>query len=344
MPGRYKPVTWAVMLLSHLDEQPLFDEWSNPRVQYIANPANPPNQQRELFNPELLPQIDLFICPSAGKRIPWTDAPNYEAVTNYVANAGFLPTVVGGGNTYFLNNANYLNRGGSERPANGVFLNRLVVDSAGNPRYKVTSTDLKDGQSNTLLFSENLHADNWNTIGKVFRPNEAASVTNVAWGNAALPIADPVSPAAVFCWFYASEPDMMANIEPHVFAPSAPPIPPLPLAPSGFNPDDPNQLDNYKWGSVLKINEYKDDSPESPSGMNWPPERAIGDAKFAPPEQYVRPSSNHSGHVNVAYADGHTDSLSDETDYHVIQALMTPNGAKSDMPVRSYMLKDSDVN
>ncbi|MCA9163520.1 MAG: DUF1559 domain-containing protein [Planctomycetales bacterium] len=56
----------------------------------------------------------------------------------------------------------------------------------------------------------------------------------------------------------------------------------------------------------------------------------------------ARPSSDHSGGVNVGFADSGVRFVSNETDYHVYQQLMTPDGSKSDMPAHRYVLKDQD--
>ncbi|MCB9940007.1 MAG: DUF1559 domain-containing protein [Planctomycetaceae bacterium] len=58
--------------------------------------------------------------------------------------------------------------------------------------------------------------------------------------------------------------------------------------------------------------------------------------------QTARPSSRHTGGVNAVFADGHTAFLRDGVDYHVYQQLMTPNGAKSEMPCGGYVLKSGD--
>ena len=58
--------------------------------------------------------------------------------------------------------------------------------------------------------------------------------------------------------------------------------------------------------------------------------------------QTARPSSRHTGGVNAVFADGHTAFLRDGVDYHVYQQLMTPNGAKSEMPCDSYVLRSGD--
>ncbi|GIW95357.1 MAG: hypothetical protein KatS3mg110_3398 [Pirellulaceae bacterium] len=56
----------------------------------------------------------------------------------------------------------------------------------------------------------------------------------------------------------------------------------------------------------------------------------------------ARPSSFHSGIVNVVFADGRTTSLSERIDYHVYQALMTGYGTRSDAPARNYVLQARD--
>jgi len=61
-------------------------------------------------------------------------------------------------------------------------------------------------------------------------------------------------------------------------------------------------------------------------------------------EASARPSCEHIGGVNVAFADRHTVFLSDSIAYHVYQQLMTPNGAKSNMPCPGYLLTDADFN
>jgi prepilin-type processing-associated H-X9-DG protein len=43
---------------------------------------------------------------------------------------------------------------------------------------------------------------------------------------------------------------------------------------------------------------------------------------------FARPSSNHSGGVNVVFADGHAMFLSEDVDYSIYQQLITPTGKK----------------
>ncbi len=65
---------------------------------------------------------------------------------------------------------------------------------------------------------------------------------------------------------------------------------------------------------------------------------------------YSRPSSNHSGGVNVAMCGGELFFMRDDIDYRVYQQLMTSDGRHSDMPGdpndpttnRGYILSDQD--
>lgn len=78
-------------------------------------------------------------------------------------------------------------------------------------------------------------------------------------------------------------------------------------------------------------------SPAQPVGVTVNDQEAISrDTAPAPlsPQyppnipRYARPASAHSGGVNVAFCDGHSDFLRDDIDYMVYQQLMTPWGRK----------------
>ncbi len=55
-----------------------------------------------------------------------------------------------------------------------------------------------------------------------------------------------------------------------------------------------------------------------------------------------RPSSDHTGVVNVVMLDGSVSSLSSSVSYYVYQSLMTPQSSRSDEPFPKYLLKDED--
>ena len=56
-----------------------------------------------------------------------------------------------------------------------------------------------------------------------------------------------------------------------------------------------------------------------------------------------RPSSRHPGGVIMAFADGSARFVTQEIQYHVYQALLTPNNRQSDMPQRGYVYSGSDA-
>jgi prepilin-type N-terminal cleavage/methylation domain-containing protein len=58
---------------------------------------------------------------------------------------------------------------------------------------------------------------------------------------------------------------------------------------------------------------------------------------------WARPSSNHGGGVNVAFASGRVLFLREDVDYGVFIALMTPFDKKSDSPNPNYQLGDNDI-
>lgn len=129
-------ISWAAQCLPHLDQTSLWEsllsENATERVAGV-DPLISNNLSRQLDN---VPQVEIFLCPSDAR----TNA-NLPALT-YVANAGA---------------ADALNRTPSDYAANGISHN-LALDSTA-PRVSMGSADVKDGASNTLLTSENIHKD-----------------------------------------------------------------------------------------------------------------------------------------------------------------------------------------
>jgi prepilin-type N-terminal cleavage/methylation domain-containing protein len=196
LPGLYEMVgshkaTWIVAILPELEQQQVYDRWLTET------------------NPNQLPTPYLSILVCASKRIPDKDAPT----NSYVGNGGFCPRMTGvnarvddpsspppnfpDGAAFDPATAappayHYWKAG---RKANGVLLDlavpktpvwqRLVPKHA---RY-MSSSDIRDGTSNTMLVSENLQAGNW---------NEVPGLVN---GQV------PRLPSVAMVWLYASEPD-----------------------------------------------------------------------------------------------------------------------------------------
>jgi prepilin-type N-terminal cleavage/methylation domain-containing protein len=61
------------------------------------------------------------------------------------------------------------------------------------------------------------------------------------------------------------------------------------------------------------------------------------------PAETWRPSSQHSGVVVMAFADGSTRTIHEGIQYHIYQSLLTPDNSKSDMPQNSYVLSGGDL-
>lgn len=57
----------------------------------------------------------------------------------------------------------------------------------------------------------------------------------------------------------------------------------------------------------------------------------------------ARPSSAHNGGVNMGFADGSSRFVSDQIDYRVYQAIMTPRGKSSDVPFNEYILEAASL-
>ena len=172
-----------------------------------------------------------------------------------------------------------------QRTANTPFNDKTVVLGVA----KFSLSDMKDGASNTVVFSESLTAANWNSP----YPSFHAGVTPAS-----------TQQSTVFVWLYGTD-----GVGPHQNNPMMRPptvIPASPLLPH------------------MRVN---------------------GDVAGVTPghaAELWRPSSQHSGGVIMAFADGSTKFVKNEITYDVYQSLMTPDGSKSDMPA-NYIPSAGDI-
>lgn len=161
-----RPVPGFVMIFPSADNQPVYDLWTDPSVDPTVND-------------DLFPFISLLNCPSGG-------TPNFDLPDNsYVSNNGFYP---GNFSTPRGGQWSFPTPWDTAAPdvwtlslssANGVFVDRYI-----NPTASVTSSDLKDGHSNVLLYSENLQAANWHMpwVHSLNNLRDAARVsTGMVW-------------------------------------------------------------------------------------------------------------------------------------------------------------------
>src|SRR6056297_2878324 len=137
-PAHLKAGGWAVALFPSLDAQPIYERWTEDRYPLLSTNAN--NQTPEGYSGDTAPNLAIMMCPSS----PTTDSPNGK--NSYVANNGMFPNATVGFAV-------------AEDKANGAFNNKVAqVGPAGET---VRLDDFKDGQGNTMLFSENLQAQPW---------------------------------------------------------------------------------------------------------------------------------------------------------------------------------------
>ncbi|MDP6467823.1 MAG: DUF1559 domain-containing protein [Pirellulaceae bacterium] len=147
-----KRASWVVPLFPYVGERQLYDRWVDPTVtQATANTH----------------YIKLFICTAR----PGLDTS--VASNSYIANIGFGPrgsdpSPFGPAATVTAPTSSY-NYWVAHRKANGPFVDRYTATANGWKIAKdlitVSSTDFRDGTSNTILFSENLAAGQWHVTG-----------------------------------------------------------------------------------------------------------------------------------------------------------------------------------
>ena len=156
---RNKPASWAVQLLPYMERQDIYDRWNDPSLSLVLSTGP------IVYNTDMVQFLPFMVCPSAGSLDRAT------ASNTYVANAGFMPRL--GFDPQPYDSSAY--RVICQRSANGVFHDHINV-----PKATCTTSDIRDGLSNTLLFSENLLAAGWHSTSKL---------------------------GACFVWLYANEPN-----------------------------------------------------------------------------------------------------------------------------------------
>ncbi|MFV1967014.1 MAG: DUF1559 domain-containing protein [Pirellulaceae bacterium] len=255
------------------------------------------------------PFLPLMHCPSKGSardRSTLYDVNNPPS-NSYVANAGFGRR--DGSNT---NATGYSDPAPFDAAATypaGAVANHPYWDAerrANGPfidRYLPTAAWKKTVREHLIRISQSDFADG---ISNTLLLSE-----NLQAGSWRTPMPTGVFlPVNGFVWLYAAE----ANTRPFYDASM-----PAPTA----------------WGVAahFKIN-----------GMKQDPNYVIGNPATGVTYgvEVCRPSSNHSGGVVVAFADGRTQFLGESIGYHVYQHLMTPDGKKSMVPNPRYLLKAGD--
>ncbi len=172
VPSHRKIGPWGVALLPWLDALPTYEHWTEDRYPIMHNGNGDLDASEGVagigFHPLSAPRLAIFICPSASTN---ADGLGHN---HYVANNGMCHRGPEGANFWAIqrgNETNPMDFAGSMKRANGAFNNQVnATDHAGNQvpaGPKVKLSDFRDGQSHTLLFSENLQALPWHRAGFV---------------------------------------------------------------------------------------------------------------------------------------------------------------------------------
>lgn len=284
-----KIAPWAVVLFPQFEQQAIYDTWDDPNVYKTVSGS---------INTDLVQSVSLLNCPSRESRFRIHDHPSEDPqgiapYTSYVANVGYIVRASDPSpykdHLSAANPKDHADYWDLHDDRNGLFLDRVPFPVSGtslqglSPKRlpEMSTSDIEDGATNTLLFSENLSAGGW-------------WVTDATNG---------ITPSGrldhVFGWVYATETSCTVPT-------TGTPLPPTPVPTATLD---------------MKIN---------------------GNERAALSANTARPSSWHSGVVVVVFADGHTDVLADNLDYHVYQHLLAPNSKDSNVPCRDYVLKAND--
>ena len=162
--GDRKLGSWAVLLLPYLDAQPTYEIWTQDKYPVLVS------RDGDLkFTENTAPNLAIMQCPNKQT----FESPNGR--NSYIANTGMhhlyadgLPIVVSraadGDSSLPPTPVSFLD---SMQIPNGVFNNQYstATNSADFPvGPAVTLNDFKDGQGNTMLFSESLQAIPWHQL------------------------------------------------------------------------------------------------------------------------------------------------------------------------------------
>ena len=288
-----RPISWVTALAPNLDQNQISDLWlASDNQIYTANSEIQTNVFAGGFGrvPAVYaPQIQTMICPSditIGNDPSWLDTggsmlPAPE--TSYVANAGHFETY---GTSL-------------QRKANGIFLDRML-----NPGLTFSTSDLRDGASQTILVSENLQAGYWFKAGSGFDPATGAML-------------DPSIEPVVATYMNQMNLDLSVNGYGGKLSASGP---------------------TARFDNLMYFQEQYDDNGNLTTVIN--DLMLINGKGLALSQSQVnplgiahpltaRPSSAHQGGVAVVFADGHTQFVNENIEYAVYQLLMSPDSENS---------------
>lgn len=298
--------SWVLMLAPELEQQELRDLWDDPRQVW--------SDVREPTTRNFYPKIQVTVCPS--DIISTADIVESTFATNsYVANAGFYP-----------------------------FSPRIVPPAPVDPRDfekidKSMGYDSELGPDYNSKHSQQPHNGVFHIVmGKV------TSVMLASHGTDATPVIGsvPASKMANIRDGLSQTLGFSENLQATDWGNTG-----VRDAVSDNILSPTNNSPRVKLGMVYL---YRDEDISS-SGVGRRPlanralaENYIGGDKYstAVGPETARPSSMHSGVVNVTMLDGSVRTLRDRLDYTVYSALLSPFTKMSHMPMSNYQLQEAD--
>ncbi|TWT79845.1 Type II secretion system protein G precursor [Planctomycetes bacterium CA13] len=303
--------TWGVALLSWLDAQPTYEHWTEDRYPIKASSGSDLGATDGVaglnFHTLAAPNLAIFQCPSN----PNTDAENGR--NSYIANNGLCHIAFDDSGSAIP--ATAINLANSQDRANGAFnskYNVTSIDGKGNGVHasegpKVRLDDFKDGQGNTMLFSENVQALPWHRAGLITADSlDVATATD----KDVVYSVETARYVHGMVWHYEdiqSGDATMASFW---------------NASVGVGPAAVTTFHRINGGGSTVSDEIYN--------------KSITDALTG--RQLARPSSAHTDGVNIGMADGATKFLTESVDYRIYQALLTPRGKSSLVPWPEYIL------
>ena len=158
--------SWIVYTFPYIEQVPLWENWSNGRVDPAQDIDGNPTSTLLNRDGEIA-QIEILVCPSD----PAVTAD--QPLLSYAANAGWLQRTHGliGSNSAVPPALSKFQSAITENAANGVFFDRIrnrnsvlrlgQANQNGGSMIKMVPALIKDGMSQTIMLSENLRAINW---------------------------------------------------------------------------------------------------------------------------------------------------------------------------------------
>lgn len=308
VPRHIKIGTWAVALLPWLDAQPTYEHWTQDRYPVINDGAGDTENTTGIsgvnFHELAAPNLAILQCPSN----PVSEGSH--GLNSYISNNGVAHSA-----------SVTIGWVPSQDRANGAFNCKYYADGTmpvQNTAFQGPSVrldDFKDGQGNTLLFSENVQAFPWHRAGLI----DGADLESTTDDDVLFDLASENAESARYIhgavWHYEDSDSANAAFS-TLWNQNGTGTAVAPIAVNSFH------LINGGGTSV------SDDIFT----------RTIG--SLADARDLARPSSAHVDGVNAGMADGGTRFIQQSIDYRVYQALMTPRGKSSNVPWPEFVLTD----